>query len=146
MSDFNFVTDPVNPAFVIISKLNSVDEAYANVKRTIISGKIDKNNYLKLSGEVIYLWEHLRPIVSDIKSKLDKKNKADEIKKDYVSEDLINILDGDEIPTYQNMKQIIRFFHDICYYSNITKLRSFTQIDFTKINAVRGGKNSTFFE
>jgi len=146
MNDYNFVNDPVNPNYIIVVKLNAVDENFANVKKNIVKNNINKEFYTKLSGEVIYLWEHLRPIVSEIKSKLDKKLKKDDIKNDYNSDELIQILDGDRIPTYQQMKNIIRFFHDICYHANITKPRSYVSVDYSTINAVRGGKHSSFSE
>jgi hypothetical protein len=129
MNDYNFVNDPVNPNYIIVVKLNAVDENFANVKKNIVKNNINKEFYTKLSGEVIYLWEHLRPIVAEIKSKLDKKLSKDAIKNDYNSAELIDILDGDRIPTYQQMKNIIRFFHDICYHANITKPRSYVVSD-----------------
>jgi hypothetical protein len=98
MNDYNFVNDPVNPNYIIVVKLNAVDENFANVKKNIVKNNINKEFYTKLSGEVIYLWEHLRPIVSEIKTKLDKKLKKDGIKEDYESDNLIKVLDSDDDP------------------------------------------------
>jgi len=138
MQDLNFVNDPVNPNYVIIVKLNAVDEAYSNFKKTMMFDVVNKQQYSKLLGEIIYLWEHLEPLVEDIKTKIEKKiTNVDKI---------INLLNSDDAPTYQNIKQIIKFFHKVCYIGNITKPRSYVNIDYTKTNVVRGGKNSTFFE
>lgn len=126
MQDLNFVNDPVNPNYIIIVKLNTVDEAYSNVKRTIMLGAINKQQYSKLIGEVIYLWEHLKPIVEEIKSKLEKKLKY--------TDEIIALLNSDDIPTYKQIKKIVEFFHSVCYHGNITRPKVFVYKDPAKNN------------
>ena len=129
MGEFNFVNDPVNPNYVIVVKINAVDEAYANVKKSMIDKKLNQQEYFKLSGEVIYLWEHLRPILRENRVKIIKK-----VDEEYNVDLIVKNLDSDKQLTYQELKQSVRLFHDICYYCNITKPKAYFKTDPSKEN------------